>query len=33
MRKARTNESYRQADKFNENYVGMPGSFRALSVD
>ncbi|CAB3245629.1 unnamed protein product [Arctia plantaginis] len=33
MNKAKTNESYRQANKFNESYIGMPGSFRALSVD
>ncbi|XP_047032800.1 alpha-tocopherol transfer protein-like [Helicoverpa zea] len=33
MNKASTNESCRQSDKFNEHYIGMPGSFRALSVD
>ncbi|KAJ8711052.1 hypothetical protein PYW07_008294 [Mythimna separata] len=33
MSKANTDESCRQSDKFNEHYVGMPGSFRALSVD
>ncbi|CAH0595083.1 unnamed protein product [Chrysodeixis includens] len=33
MYKANTDESCRQSDKFNEQYVGMPGSFRALSVD
>ncbi|XP_075984154.1 uncharacterized protein LOC142981899 [Anticarsia gemmatalis] len=33
MNRAKTNESCRQADQFNENYLGMPGSFRALSVD
>ncbi|CAH0595084.1 unnamed protein product [Chrysodeixis includens] len=33
MGKAKTNESCRTANNFNENYVGMPGSFRALSVD
>uniref|UniRef100_A0A2A4J4G2 CRAL-TRIO domain-containing protein n=1 Tax=Heliothis virescens TaxID=7102 RepID=A0A2A4J4G2_HELVI len=33
MNKANTNESCRQSDKFNEHYIGMPGSFRALSVD
>lgn len=33
MNKAKTDESCRQADVFNEQYVGMPGSFRALSVD
>ncbi|KAJ8712717.1 hypothetical protein PYW08_008021 [Mythimna loreyi] len=33
MNKANTDESCRQSDKFNEHYVGMPGSFRALSVD
>ncbi|XP_022832060.1 alpha-tocopherol transfer protein-like [Spodoptera litura] len=33
MNKANTIESCRQSSKFTENYVGMPGSFRALSVD
>ncbi|XP_075984073.1 uncharacterized protein LOC142981832 [Anticarsia gemmatalis] len=33
INQARTDESCRQADKFNENYIGTPGSFRALSVD
>ncbi|XP_026728130.1 alpha-tocopherol transfer protein-like [Trichoplusia ni] len=33
MYKANTDESCRPSDKFNEQYVGMPGSFRALSVD
>ncbi|XP_073948230.1 uncharacterized protein isoform X2 [Choristoneura fumiferana] len=30
---ASTDESKRTKDKFNENYIGMPGSFRTLSVD
>ncbi|KAJ8711053.1 hypothetical protein PYW07_008295 [Mythimna separata] len=33
MYQAKTDESCRQANNFNEQYVGMPGSFRALSVD
>ncbi|KAG6457316.1 alpha-tocopherol transfer protein [Manduca sexta] len=33
MNTATTNEAYRQTDKFNEQYLGMPGSFRTLSVD
>lgn len=28
-----TDESKRQSTKFNEEYLGMPGSFRTLSVD
>nr|ATY51949.1 CRAL-TRIO domain-containing protein [Bicyclus anynana] len=33
MQKACTNENYRRDNKFNEQCVGMPGSFRQLSVD
>ncbi|KAJ8711044.1 hypothetical protein PYW07_008286 [Mythimna separata] len=33
MFKACTDESKRHAAKFNEEYMGMPGSFRCLSVD
>ncbi|CAB3222197.1 unnamed protein product [Arctia plantaginis] len=33
MNKAKTDETCRQSGVFNEQYVGMPGSFRALSVD
>ncbi|XP_022832150.1 alpha-tocopherol transfer protein-like [Spodoptera litura] len=33
MFNARTEEGKRNAGKFNEEYLGMPGSFRALSVD
>ncbi|XP_004928863.1 retinaldehyde-binding protein 1 [Bombyx mori] len=33
MNKATTNESCRQTGKFNEQYLGLPGSFRSLSVD
>ncbi|KAH9636998.1 hypothetical protein HF086_016280 [Spodoptera exigua] len=33
MYEAKTDESCRQSDKFTEQYIGMPGSFRALSVD
>ncbi|XP_072934347.1 alpha-tocopherol transfer protein-like [Epargyreus clarus] len=33
MNQAKTDESCRQSDKFNEQYMGMPGSFRVLSVD
>ncbi|XP_023947369.2 alpha-tocopherol transfer protein-like [Bicyclus anynana] len=33
MQKACTNENYRRDDKFNEQCVGIPGSFRQLSVD
>uniref|UniRef100_A0A2A4J610 CRAL-TRIO domain-containing protein n=1 Tax=Heliothis virescens TaxID=7102 RepID=A0A2A4J610_HELVI len=33
MYHAKTDESCRQATSFNEQYIGMPGSFRALSVD
>ncbi|XP_049879561.1 uncharacterized protein LOC126376287 [Pectinophora gossypiella] len=29
----KTDESLRQTDKFNEQYMGMPGTFRTLSVD
>ncbi|CAK1590215.1 unnamed protein product [Parnassius mnemosyne] len=31
--KATTDEACRQLDKFNENYIGMPGTFRVLNVD
>ncbi|KAJ2937969.1 hypothetical protein O0L34_g14251 [Tuta absoluta] len=30
---ARTDESRRRKDKFNEQYMGMPGSFRSISLD
>lgn len=33
MSKACTDESLRQSDKFNAEYMGMPGSFRNLKVD
>ncbi|XP_075983784.1 uncharacterized protein LOC142981632 [Anticarsia gemmatalis] len=33
MCRACTDESLRRTDKFNEEYMGMPGSFRNLSVD
>ncbi|CAB3222194.1 unnamed protein product [Arctia plantaginis] len=33
MNKACTNESLRSKDTFNQEYMGMPGSFRNLSVD
>lgn len=33
MNKACTNEKLRRRDKFNQEYMGMPGSFRNLSVD
>ncbi|KAI5638795.1 CRAL/TRIO domain-containing protein [Phthorimaea operculella] len=33
MTSAKTDESLRPADKFNEQYLGMPGTFRTLSVD
>ncbi|KAH9637786.1 hypothetical protein HF086_007815 [Spodoptera exigua] len=33
MFSARTEEGKRNIGKFNEEYLGMPGSFRALSVD
>ncbi|XP_075983727.1 clavesin-2-like isoform X2 [Anticarsia gemmatalis] len=33
MSKAGTDESRRCSDQFNETYMGMPGSFRNLSVD
>uniref|UniRef100_A0A2A4IVC3 CRAL-TRIO domain-containing protein n=1 Tax=Heliothis virescens TaxID=7102 RepID=A0A2A4IVC3_HELVI len=33
MSKAGTDESKRHASKFNEEYMGMPGCFRNLSVD
>ncbi|XP_072934787.1 alpha-tocopherol transfer protein-like [Epargyreus clarus] len=33
MLKAGTDESCRQTDKFNEQYAGMPGTFRLLTVD
>ncbi|KAJ2937371.1 hypothetical protein O0L34_g1965 [Tuta absoluta] len=33
MTSAKTDESLRPADKFNEQYLGMPGTFRSLSVD
>ncbi|KAL0867823.1 hypothetical protein ABMA27_008524 [Loxostege sticticalis] len=33
MRAAGTNESFRRAEKYNEQILGMPGSFRALRVD
>lgn len=33
MHQARTDESKRQRDKFNDQYMGMPGTFRTLSLD
>ncbi|KAJ8711043.1 hypothetical protein PYW07_008285 [Mythimna separata] len=33
MNRARTDESKRKVDKFNEQYMGMPGTFRTLSLD
>ncbi|XP_052739238.1 alpha-tocopherol transfer protein-like [Bicyclus anynana] len=33
MDSATTNEEFRQKDKFSEQYAGMPGTFRLLSVD
>ncbi|XP_060806846.1 uncharacterized protein LOC106129868 [Amyelois transitella] len=33
MSESKTNEAMRQTDKFNEEYLGMPGTFRSLSVD
>ncbi|KAJ0173146.1 hypothetical protein K1T71_011322 [Dendrolimus kikuchii] len=33
MNEACTNESCRQREKFHEQYLGIPGSFRSLSVD
>ncbi|XP_041972227.1 alpha-tocopherol transfer protein-like [Aricia agestis] len=33
MKKARTNEDRRLAAKFNEEYLGLPGTFRTLNVD
>lgn len=33
MRKAGTNESLRQVDKFNDKYMGIAGSFRTFTVD
>ncbi|XP_045770138.1 retinaldehyde-binding protein 1-like [Maniola jurtina] len=33
MQNACTNENYRRDDKFNDQYMGMPGSFRKLTVD
>ncbi|KAJ0173134.1 hypothetical protein K1T71_011310 [Dendrolimus kikuchii] len=33
MREAGTSESFRQVGKFNEEYMGMPGTFRTLTVD
>ncbi|CAB3245640.1 unnamed protein product [Arctia plantaginis] len=33
MEKAATDESFRQSCKFNEEYSGMPGSFKTLCVD
>ncbi|KAI5631475.1 CRAL/TRIO domain-containing protein [Phthorimaea operculella] len=33
MNESRTDESLREADIFNKEYMGMPGSFRTLSVD
>lgn len=33
MNKAGTDEKYRQTDKFNEQYMGTPGTFRTLNVD
>ncbi|XP_049879558.1 uncharacterized protein LOC126376285 isoform X1 [Pectinophora gossypiella] len=33
MNAAKTDESLRQTDKFNDQYMGMPGTFRTLSVD
>ncbi|KAJ0173140.1 hypothetical protein K1T71_011316 [Dendrolimus kikuchii] len=33
MNNARTNEALRQSGKFNEEYMGMAGSFRSLNVD
>ncbi|XP_045454056.1 alpha-tocopherol transfer protein-like [Melitaea cinxia] len=33
INEARTDEVYRQSDKFNEQCAGMPGTFRLLSID
>ncbi|RVE47537.1 hypothetical protein evm_007796 [Chilo suppressalis] len=33
MNEAKTNEALRRTDEFNEQYLGMPGTFRSLSVD
>ncbi|CAG5047392.1 unnamed protein product [Parnassius apollo] len=33
MKAASTNEKYRQADKFNEEYMGIEGTFKTLNVD
>ncbi|KAJ8711051.1 hypothetical protein PYW07_008293 [Mythimna separata] len=33
MLQAKTDEKYRMSDKYNEEVLGMPGSFRTLSVD
>ncbi|XP_047538374.1 uncharacterized protein LOC125071966 [Vanessa atalanta] len=33
MNNAGTDETFRRRDSFNEHYAGMPGTFRALSVD
>lgn len=33
MNAAGTDESYRPTDKFNEQCLGLPGTFRSLKVD
>ncbi|CAG5022683.1 unnamed protein product [Parnassius apollo] len=33
INEAKTDEACRQVDKFNENYIGMPGTFRVINVD
>ncbi|XP_072934346.1 alpha-tocopherol transfer protein-like [Epargyreus clarus] len=33
MNEAKTNEACRQTDKFNDRYMGTPGSFRSLTTD
>ncbi|CAK1590223.1 unnamed protein product [Parnassius mnemosyne] len=33
MKAASTNEKYRQIDKFNEEYMGIAGTFKTLNVD
>ncbi|XP_046964223.1 uncharacterized protein LOC124533103 [Vanessa cardui] len=33
MRLAATDETYRSEDQFNDQYMGMPGSFRKLNID
>lgn len=33
MKEATTDEKYRDTDKWNEEYMGMPGTFRTLNLD